>query len=178
MNKTDRTYYINIRKKLESNLKPDRYEHSLGVEFMSAALAMAHGVNIEKAETAGLLHDCAKTIHNEKPYSHAFKGPEVAHDMYGIDDPEILSAIKWHTTGKKDMTDLEKIVFIADYIEPSREHREEMDEIREVAFQDLTKAVYLISKHTIEYLTGKKADIEPHTIECFKYLEETGKYDK
>ena len=178
MNKVDRSYIIELRKKLKKNLPDVRYEHSLGVEYMSAALAMVHGVDIEKAEIAGLLHDCAKILHDESKVAHAFFGPEVAHDMYGIEDEEILSAIKWHTTGKADMTDLEKIVFIADFIEPSRANLPIMEEVRKTAFKDLTYAVYLITERTLDYLNGKNSPVEEHTMQCLEFLKENGIYDK
>ena len=104
------------------------------------ALAMRYGQDLDQAELAGLLHDCAKYFNDEEIIKkcrkhgievseaelrapavlHAKYGAWLAKNRYGVSDPEILSAIRWHTTGKPDMTTLEKIIFIADYIEPNR----------------------------------------------------------
>ena len=136
----DREQFRKIRKKLKDELSKSRYEHTLGVEFTSAAMAMKFGADIEKAQLAGLLHDCAKCIDDEekldecKKYGvdisdverrnpfliHSKLGAVYAKEKYGVDDEEILSAITYHTTGRPDMSFIEKIVFIADYIEPGR----------------------------------------------------------
>lgn len=178
MKKNDRSYIINLRNKLKDNLSPERYEHSLGVEFTATSLAMVYHADIEKAEIAGLLHDCAKHIHNEDKISHALYGPEVATEKYGITDSEILSAIKWHTTGKADMSILDKIIFVADFIEPGRIELKIMPEIREIAFKDITYATYLISKNTIDFLLSKGLDVNKLSYECLHYLEENGIHDK
>ena len=129
-----------LKKKLSRNLSERRYEHTLGVAYTAACLAMRFGADPLKAEIAGLLHDCAKEFSEKELLKlgekygyhfedyeleapqvlHAVIGPYIAKDKYGVDDPEILSAIRWHTTGRGDMTLLEKIVFTADYIEPNR----------------------------------------------------------
>ena len=131
--------FIKMQKKLAKYLDEDRYAHTLGVMYTCAALAMVHDCDLIVAQTAGLLHDCAKCIPNKKklkmcsqhniPVSefeqthpfllHAKLGAYVARAKYDVTDEEILSAITWHTTGKPEMTLLEKIVYIADYIEPN-----------------------------------------------------------
>ena len=129
-----------LDKKLQKEVDEDRYHHTLGVMFTAASMAMVWGEDLEKARVAGLLHDCAKCIPNKKKITmceknkieitefernnpfliHAKLGAFLAKDKYKVEDPEILSAIIWHTTGKEDMTLLEKIIYIADYIEPAR----------------------------------------------------------
>jgi len=178
MEKIDRTDFIELRSKLKENLKPARFEHTLGVEYTAAALAMVHGADIEKAELAGLLHDCAKHLYDDTKVSPAFHAPEVAQELYGIDDPEILSAIKWHTTGKADMSLLDKIIFVADFIEPGRKNIPILDTVRKVAFEDITYAVYLISERTLEYLKKSGFDIDEHTQECYEFLKENGIHDR
>ena len=194
----DRQQLKEIRAELKEVLKPDRYEHTLGVEYTAAALAMRYGADVEKAELAGLLHDCAKQYSDEEiamllmehgimptqselrspGILHAIYGPILAQERYGIDDEEVLSAIRWHTTGKADMSVLEKIVFTADYIEPSRREIDAREETRGLAFMDLTYTVFRITYHVIGYLHKKGMPIEGHTSECYEYLSENGVYDE
>ena len=133
--------FIKMQKKLSKYLDEDRFEHTLGVMFTCASLAMVHGYDLKDAQAAGLLHDSAKCIPNKKklkmcaehnipvtPFEkehpfllHAKLGAYIARAKYGITDEEILSSITFHTTGKPEMSTLEKIVYIADYIEPLRQ---------------------------------------------------------
>ena len=113
-----------IKEDLKKKLSSKRYEHTMGVEYTSTCLAMRYGADIEKARLAGLLHDCAKYLSSGIPVSaYERKNPELLHaklgacfanELYGVTDPEILSAIIWHTTGCPEMSLLDKIVFIAD----------------------------------------------------------------
>ena len=182
-----------LDKKLQKELDYDRYRHTVGVMFTSASLAMRYGYDLNHAQTAGLLHDCAKCIPNEKklklcekyglevteteikaPYLlHAKLGSYLAKEKFGVDDPQILGAIRWHTTGKPAMTLLEKIVFIADYIEPMRQKAENLPVIREMAFRDLDRAVYLTLRDTLRYL-GKgdvTREVDKMTEKAFQYYE-------
>jgi predicted HD superfamily hydrolase involved in NAD metabolism len=95
-----------------------------------------------------------------------------------VDDPEILSAIRWHTTGRGDMTLLEKIVFTADYIEPNRFKASNLPEIRRLAFEDLSYCVYRISEDTLSYLRNRGIPVDPMTGECYQWLKENGNHDK
>ena len=178
-----------IKEHLKKVLKPGRYEHTLGVEYTADCLAMRYGCDMTKADLAGLLHDCAKWIPNKEkvamckerkiPFTqveqenpellHAKLGAEVAKETYGIEDEEILSAIRWHTTGKPDMTLLEKIIFVADYMEPNRDKAPELDKIRRLAFKDLDQCLIFILKQTLEYLNGKTASCDPMTLETYHY---------
>lgn len=180
---------IEMREKLRERLTDKRYEHSLGVEYTAAALAMAHGSDIEQAAIAGLLHDCAKCYSAEDkiakcekyglPISdferqnpellHAKLGAAVAKDKYKVRDHEILSAITWHTTGCPNMSDLDKIIYIADFIEPNRKELPEMDEIRKEAFQDLDKCLVHILSNILDYLSRKGSKIDPITEETYNY---------
>lgn len=172
-----------IQKRLKKELDSSRFQHTLGVMFTAASLAMAHDADIEKAQLAGLLHDCAKCISNKKklklceknkiPVSkyekenpfmlHAKLGAFLAEDTYGVHDPEILSAILWHTTGKPEMTTLEKIIYIADYIEPGRNKAANLPLVRKLAFEDLDRCMYVICRDTLIYLNESQADIEENT---------------
>lgn len=169
-----------------------RYEHTLGVEFTAASLAMRYGVDIDKAEIAGLLHDCAKCIDDEDKFDdckkykieltdvekrnpfliHSKLGAVYANKLYGIDDEEVISAIRFHTTGKPDMTLLEKIIFIADYIEPGRDKAPNLKEIRQMAFIDIDEAMYMILKDTLDYLDKGEGEKDELTKDTFLFYKE------
>ena len=180
-----------IKADLKEKLPKKRYEHTLGVAYTAAALAMCYGEDILKAELAGILHDVAKAKKSFElkddmkgyidPYTDgayvaliADKAPQILHAVYApylakkdykIEDKDILSAIRWHTTGKKDMTMLEKIVFVADYIEPNRKKLPDLDRIRTLSFHDISEAVKVIAKSTIEYLGSQGMYIDKFTYE-------------
>ncbi len=186
---------ILFRKHLKKKLGSERFEHSLSVSYTCMALAMRYGYDIRKAELAGLLHDCAKRFTDEELIErckkhgigltkgmcsapaviHAIYGAWLAEHKYGIDDPEILSAIAAHTTGKADMSMLDKIVYIADYIEPRRDKAANLPEMRVLAFEDLDDAMYRILKGTLDYLGKKGADIDPMTKEAYEYFAQLKK---
>ena len=172
---------FSIREKLKASLKPGRYEHSLSVSFTCMALAMRYGYDLDKAELAGLLHDCAKCYDNNSIIAacrnsgmeftegelqapsiiHSRLGARMAEEKFGVNDPEILSAIACHTTGKPDMSLLDKILYIADYIEPRRYKIKDLPAIRRLAFEDLDEALFQIMEGTLRYLkeSGTYADI-------------------
>ena len=180
-----------IKADLKEKLPKKRYEHTLGVAYTAAALAMCYGEDILKAELAGILHDVAKAKKSSElkddmkgyidPYTdedyvaliadkapqilHAIYAPYLAKKDYKIEDKDILSAIRWHTTGKKDMTMLEKIVFVADYIEPNRKKLPDLDRIRTLSFHDISEAVKVTAKSTIEYLGSQGMYIDKFTYE-------------
>lgn len=179
-----------MQHKLKKNLDENRYEHTMGVRYTCAALAMRYQYDLEKAQVTGLLHDCAKCIPDKQkirlcrknhieitqaeldsPYLlHAKAGAYIAREDYGVEDEEILSAIACHTTGKAEMTLLDKIVYIADYIEPHRNTAPCLNEIRMLAFEDIDKAMYTILKNTLDYLAEKGKAIDPMTQVSFEYF--------
>lgn len=183
---------VKMQKKLKKYIDEMRFHHTLGVMYTAASLAMCHGEDIERAQVAGLLHDCAKCIPNAKklklcaqknisvseieeksPYLlHARIGAYIAREKYHVEDPEILSAIEFHTTGKAEMTLLEKIIFIADYIEPMRSKAANLPEIRSLAFLDIDRAVYLTMRDTITYLEKEKSCLDNQTIVAYNYYKE------
>lgn len=184
--------------KLHSVLTPKRYRHTLGVAREAVQLAGRYGADADKAYTAGLLHDCAKCLTDEEKlelcdkYSlelddilksqpdltHSFLGAEIAKREYGITDSGILDAIAYHTTGRPNMSLLEKIVFIADYIEPNREYFEGLDKVRELAYKNIDKAVMCSLENTINYNKSKKRLIHPLGIAALEYLETEEKNEK
>lgn len=181
-----------IRKNLKKKLKESRYIHTLGVAHTCQSLAMSIGYDLDRAYLAGLLHDCAKCISDEEqlkrckknnivitdierisPYLlHAKLGAFMAEKKYFVDDRDILNAIVCHTTGKPEMNDLEMILFVADYIEPRRDKAPNLLEIRKVAFKDLKKAVYLISRDTLDYLKKSGNPIDEMTEKTYNYYRQ------
>ncbi|MBE5957936.1 MAG: HD domain-containing protein [Lachnospiraceae bacterium] len=179
---------------LQKSLNPSRYEHTLSVANTAKELADTFGENPNKAYLAGLLHDCAKCIDDEKSIEmckennielsdselnnpaliHAKLGGFLAQTKYHIIDEEIINAIIYHTTGRPNMTLLEKIIFVADYIEPLRTKQPYLSMLRESAFTDLDYTIYRISEDTLEYLesnTENKNQIDSNTRETYLYYK-------
>lgn len=169
--------------KLEKVLTPKRFAHSLNVMKMSVDLAKKYCEDVKKAEIAGLLHDCARDIRGGSVFRlcekynistdeitcaqpellHGPIGSFVAKEEYGIHDKMIESAIYCHTTGRASMGMLDKIVFIADYIEPDRSFPG-VEEVRELVYRDMDKAMIAALNMTIIYVVSKGALIHPDTI--------------
>lgn len=184
--------FIKMQKKLSKYLDEDRMAHTMGVMYTCAALAMAHGYDLNDAQAAGLLHDSAKCIPGkkkmkmceehkipvtdfEKEHSfllHAKLGAYIAREKYGIKNEDILTAITYHTTGRPDMSILEKIVYIADYIEPMRDKAQHLPKIRKLAFQDLDECMYEILKDTLIYLEENPKDIDSATKDAFIFYKD------
>ena len=186
-------YIEDLRKQVKKALKEDkmRYRHTLGVADTSACLAMRYGVDMQKAYIAGLLHDCAKCVpdtvkleecnrygievtefeKNSLYLLHAKLGAYYAAHKYNVEDDEICSAIQWHTTGKPAMTLLEKIVFIADYIEPYRNKAANLDDIRHMAFTDIDMAAYVILDDTLSYIRKTGRNIDTQTVDTYEYYK-------
>ena len=178
-----------IRKKMEKTLDPKRFEHTLGVTYTAAALAMCYQADINKAQVAGLLHDSAKCMDNDKKISicqkhniqmneiekqnpfllHAKVGSYIAMKKFGINDPDIINAILNHTTGRPGMSTLEKIIYIADYIEPGRKQAPNLTEVRKLAFQNLDDALLKILENTLSYLEESSEVIDPMTRKTYEY---------
>ena len=192
--------YQEMKKKLKKALDKERYEHTKGVMYTAAAMAMAHGASIEPAMIAGLLHDCAKCIPNNEKLElckkhqilvtsaeaenpsllHAKLGALLAELEYDITDPEIIHAIKVHTTGEPDMSVLDKIIFIADYIEPGRDKAPNLDKVRKIAFSNLNACMAQILRDTLIYLKQGNEIIDPTTemtYEFYKQYEEDDEHD-
>lgn len=181
-----------IKKKLRHHLDKARYEHTLGVMYTAAALAMVYRTDINKALLAGLLHDCAKCIPGEKKIRlsekyglsvnqaekmnpgllHSKLGAYLAKSKYGVKDQEVLDAICYHTTGRPQMTLLDKIIYIADYIEPNRYQAPNLEEARRMAFVDIDACLYMILKDSLAYLETKNEAIDPMTEKTFQYYQE------
>ena len=184
----DEKYDI-CRKKLKDKLSAKRYIHSLSVSNTAACLAMRYGYDCYKAYVAGLLHDCAKGYTGEELLKKALaenmtisdteqENPDLLHSKVGsliakqdykIEDEEILGAIYCHTTGKPGMNMLEKIIFVADYIEPNRKGLPEIDKIRQTAYIEIDKAVADICENTLNYLKSSPKAIDVATLQTYEY---------
>lgn len=180
-----------IIKELNKTLKNKRFIHSIGVAYTSANLAMCYKYDMDKAFRAGLLHDCGKYMTDDDSYKfcvknkievtkaednsrallHAKIGEYLAKSKYNENDNEILSAIRWHTTGKAEMTIYEKIVFVADYIEPNRNHDPDLPYLRELAYKDINKCIVKIYENTINFINGSNKKMDPTTIEAYEYYK-------
>lgn len=188
-----------LRKQMEKTLEPKRYEHTLSVAYTAANLAAVHGADVQKALEAGILHDCAKCLSHKKqmalcdkyhvqlsqmeveensPLLHAKTGSILAREEYGIDDGDVLNAISFHTTGRPQMSVLEKIIYIADYIEPGRHHMkrfsegapmERLTQIRQMAYRDLDETLRNILSDTLDYLRSKGSKVDPMTRITYEY---------
>ncbi|EDS76401.1 bis(5'-nucleosyl)-tetraphosphatase (symmetrical) YqeK [Clostridium massiliodielmoense] len=175
---------------LKNNLKPKRFNHSIGVRDTAVKLAEIYGEDINKARISGLIHDCAKYVKGKKMIEiykehgnsvdeveknmpailHGKVGCYVAKEVMGVEDKDILNAIAYHTTGRVNMSLLEKIIYIADYIEPLRDFPG-VDNLRDIAFnEDLDKALILSFNNTIKYVIEGNQLLHKDTIEARNYM--------
>lgn len=178
---------------LKKHLSESRYSHSLGCADCSIDLAKKFGFDEEKAYVAGLLHDCAKCFTKENMLNiikrhisdidpgelvnhktlHAPVSAYVAKKVFGVNDEEILSAIRWHTLGKRDMTDFEKIIFLADKIEPNTRDVEYRGKILKQLDKEngLDRALLICYKETIKSLVKRNLKICQVTIDIYNQLQ-------
>lgn len=185
----DKSEIKDIKKELEHDLDSKRYEHTLGVAYTAACLAMRYGYDMEKAYITGLLHDCAKCMSNKDKLEycekydipvtkveqenpsllHAKVGAEMSRRKYDIKDSEIYQAIMYHTTGHPQMTLLDKIIYISDYMEPHRDEAPNLDSVRKQAFIDLDATLLTILKDSVAYLEKSDKTVDPMTMETYLY---------
>ena len=172
-----------------SYLKHRRIPHVLGTEQEAIRLAERYGADVEKARVAALLHDCTKKLDMPAQLAlcgqygialdeleqkalkllHSKTGAAIARDVFGVDD-EVYSAIWYHTTGHADMTTLEKIIYLADYIEPSRDFPG-VDTLRKVCYEDLDKGLLLGLEMTVEEMTAMGNPVHRATLEARDWLK-------
>ena len=181
--------YTNIKQELKQMLKEKRYIHTLSTQKEAIKLANNYNIDPEKASLAALLHDCAKNFSDEKMFKilkqysipiddiekintatlHGKVGKIIAKTKFNINDKEILSAIEYHTTGKANMSLLEKIIFLADVIEETRTY-DGVDEIRKIAYKNLNDAIIISLERTISFVISKNQLLHPDTINARNYL--------
>jgi predicted HD superfamily hydrolase involved in NAD metabolism len=175
--------------KLKGALNPKRYAHSVNVMNTAVQLAEKYSEDRDKAAIAGLLHDCARDIRGDEVFAlcekykievdeitriqpellHGPIGEKIAKDEYGISNEDILTAIKYHTTGHENMSMLDKIIFLADYIEPNRNFPG-IGEVRQAAFLDINSAMMLSLDRTLKYIVSKGVLIHPDTVKARNYI--------
>ena len=182
-----------MQEKLQSALSVKRYIHTMGVAEEAVKLAEIYGTpqDQQKARVAGLLHDCAKDypeamrlrfckeykvkmdeiMEKQTDLIHPFLGAEVARREYQVTDEDILNAIRYHTTGRAGMSLLEKIIFIADYIEPNREKFDGLEEARRLAYLDLDMAMKYILESTIAFVKERGRLLHPLSLEALEYYK-------
>lgn len=179
------------RDEIISIIGEKRFEHTIRVSEEAQKLAIVHGVDPEKAKIAGMFHDCAKIrdldkllekcreynfeLTHDMYYSpqiiHSFLGAEIANKRYGIDDIEILDAIRFHTTGRANMSMLEKVIYLADYIEPMRNF-DGVERARKLSYEDIDLAMLESLNNTILFLANKMNYIAKYTFDARNYLLE------
>ena len=170
---------------LKQSLKPGRYVHSVNTMKEAVSLAQRYGEDKDMAAIAGLLHDCAKDLRDWETLDycwthgimlnevekkqvflmHGAVGAIIAQEKYGVENEAILNAIKYHTTGYSEMSMMDKIIFLADYIEPGRTHSE-VDNARKLAYEDIDRALISSFDSIINYVIHQKGLIHPYTIEA------------
>ncbi len=182
---------IDLIKELEQELNYKRFIHTLSVAGTATSLAMCYGADLEKAETAGLLHDCAKCLDLKKMQKlcekaglevssfefnsgallHSKAGRALASEKYQITDQDVLNAICSHTTGRPGMSLLEKIIFVSDYIEPGRFTAPNLQLIRKMAFYDIDECLTKILYDTLVYLNSTGNPVDPMTQKTYNYYK-------
>ena len=175
-----------------SLLKPDRVNHVLGCRDTAVALAKRWGADETDAARAGLLHDITKALDGERQLTlvgeygiildafyrknskilHALTGSLVAKHLFG-ENEAVVQAIRHHTTGKADMNLLEKIIYVADYMEPNRNFPG-VEKLRELAFLDLDGALKLGLTMTLDLLKQQGSEISPESREALAWLNRKG----
>lgn len=186
-----------VIKTVKPLLKPERFRHSLGVRDEIVLLAKIYGADVKKAEICGLLHDITKNFPDEWHLNYIkenklaadesfLKTPQLYHALTGscyaekvlkISDPEILSAIKYHTTAKPDMTLLEKLLYVADFTEPTRNYSD-VGFYRDLARRDIDRTVLLGLRWNIENLKNHGKPVYFLTEDAEKFYTEKERKDK
>jgi predicted HD superfamily hydrolase involved in NAD metabolism len=174
---------------LKKRLTKERYFHTQGVMYTAALLAMKYQVNIYDAMTAGLLHDCGKFSTVEEQFEkirgydvelldeerenpsliHAPLGAYLAKHEFGVTEGFILDAIRYHTTGRPEMTMLEKIIYIADFIEPYRGDNWKFRKVRDLSFIDINQAIYSCAELVIAHLVENNRRVGSMTIQTLNF---------
>ena len=176
---------------LKNYISGFRYAHSISVANCAMSLSMRYDVKLEDALVAGILHDIAKKNNNNEildlcnknnislseddlksiPVLHSYLGAYIARNELNITNEDILNSIYNHTLGRAEMSMLEKIIFVADYIEPLRKNRSNMSYIRKMAFIDINKCIVLIIESSIDHLKKVNTFIHPKMLETYEYYK-------
>lgn len=175
---------------LNKNLSSERYRHTICCAELAAVLSLIYGEDKNKAYKAGLLHDVAKELSVDKMHEyiknngmrvdvymennpallHAYASAAMAEAIFDVDDKEILSAITYHTTGKENMTLLEKIIFIADASDESRTYDKKIEQWRELAKNDIDAAILKVLDFNIIKVVNRGFVLHENTVKARNYL--------
>lgn len=190
----NKEYYRSL---IKTRMGQRRYIHSINVADAAVRLAEKYGADIDKAEVAGILHDCCKEISkdemlqimtsggiildavekNSSKLWHPIAGSVFVRDTLGIDDVDIINAVRYHTTGRAGMSVIEKIIFVADFIGAERDY-DGVDIMRRKAFESLESAMLFGLQFTISDLAKRKMTIHSNAVHCYNdtvlYLEKKG----
>ncbi|MCL1983721.1 MAG: bis(5'-nucleosyl)-tetraphosphatase (symmetrical) YqeK [Clostridiales bacterium] len=183
-----------IEEYIEKNFSEKRKKHTYDVCKTAKALARHYGADEDKAGTAALFHDMfrgmpdrilnfyVRHLDMDKKYldnsnlAHGKLAALIMERDYGISDDDVLNAVRYHTTGRAHMSELEKIMYLADAIEPGRDYPG-VKEIRNMAYQDLDQAVLLSMHSTLKYIRGNGFFLDEDTLSAIDYLDKKGGYN-
>ncbi|MDO4177721.1 MAG: bis(5'-nucleosyl)-tetraphosphatase (symmetrical) YqeK [Phascolarctobacterium sp.] len=174
---------------LEASIPGKRFKHSVAVYETALKMAEHFNCDMEKVGIASLLHDCGREVATKESVAwaqahdlpvdeieanqpillHSKIGMVIAKEKYGVSDLEILDAIRYHTTGTSGMTDIAKIVFLADIIEPNRDYPG-VDDLRKASFKNLDKAMLMAYSNTTTYLFESELLVHPNCIKGYNEL--------
>lgn len=174
-----------MKEALKERLTVERFEHVLRVTALATSLAKKHSVSVEEAEQAALLHDIAKcmdkdTLRERLQTSdedqsllafhhelwHGPVGAVIAREEFGVVNKDVLNAVRYHTTGRAHMSQLEKLIFVADLIEPGRNFPG-IDRLRDLANQSIDAGMEAAICHSMDYLLAKRVAISPDAFHCY-----------
>ena len=179
----DKNVYLSL---IKERMGERRYIHSVNVAKSAVKLAKHYGADVEKAEIAGILHDCCKEIpademlqiirsggiilgaieQNTPKLWHSIAGSVYVRDVLGIKDEGVFNSIRYHTTGRAGMSLLEKIIFVADFISDEREYNG-VEIMRQKSFECIEDAMLYGLQFTITDLTGRKLSIHNNALNCY-----------
>ena len=177
-------YKIEGLSEVKNYVSEKRWEHTIGVALFAAENCARYGISEEKAIIAATLHDCAKNLNFDSPelkgfvcpegvpapVVHQFAGAYMAEHLFKITDADILNAIRYHTTGRENMSDLEKLIFISDMLEEGRTFKG-IKELRKAFAEDTEKGLYVVYEFVLNYIKCKNEPIYPLTEQGFEYLK-------
>ncbi len=189
--RSHKLYRDEMLEELRRTMTPARYRHTLGVEKAAAALAARNGIDVGKARLAALLHDSAKYMQvdemkelvwragiplaagedESRALLHAAAGMALAREKFSVTDDAVLSAIRWHTTGRAGMTTLDKVIYLADMIEENRRAFPGLEEIRCASEKNLDEGMRLAANRTVDYVRSRGMPLNERTLELLTSMK-------
>ena len=182
--KDNNLYKLSGIEKVKGYLTPERWQHTVRVTVMAAENCARFGIDEKQAITAAAWHDCAKYLTAEnkelkgfklpqgvpKPIVHQYAGAFVAEHIFGIEDEEVLNAIRYHTSGRENMTNLEKLIYLSDMLEEGRSF-DGVENLRKKFALGLDEGMLAALEHTIKYIKSAGGEIYPLTLKARKYYD-------